>query len=347
MRPEMLIRFAKCIGVIFVASLVAVNAQAQRPGEAAYSPTTDRVAIQSVSAVLSGSASADERLQAIESLYDKEVMPSEANLSALEQLADRGSSIQERVAAIRVYALLYSPENPPAENERLRARLRALAQSEQKSVASTAILRYSRLPYSDDTESLLDLNFSRGFLNDDDLQGELAHMFPFVPPERQIHLLERLDLGNSGYALDVLASLMKPATARSRLSSATRQKLIDVMLRHQPGFSVAIGEFSLKEAITFSDWLHVLASLYSEASISSYENVILAYLDGPAANPKRAISFFASPEGKAASGRIGYTKLKPIFEKISKYADSLPYPQHSAIRDFSLSALRLRNQIGP
>jgi hypothetical protein len=103
----------------------------------------------------------------------------------------------------------------------------------------------------------------------------------------------------------------------------------------------------LKEAITFSDWLHVLASLYSEASISSYENVILAYLDGPAANPKRAISFFASPEGKAASGRIGYTKLKSIFEKISKYADSLPYPQHSAIRDFSLSALRLRNQIGP
>jgi hypothetical protein len=332
----------KAAGLILATSLIPPEALAQRAAEGVYASPAPAKRIDSVRALI---AKQSDRLSAIESLYDKAIKKDDANLGALEELADVSPSVAERVAAIRILGLMYDPTNPQAFNERIRAKLRSLAQTANKDIATTAMLRYSRLPYAEDTESLLDLNNSRNFLTAEDTLAELAHIFPFAPQERQLHYLQRLADGNSAYALDILASNMKDNALRARLSSAARLKLIQILKEHQPGFSVAIGEFSLKEAIVFSDWLHVLASLQDEASLNTYDQVVLSYLDGATANPKRAISFLSSPEGKAAAARIGTAKLRPIFDRVEKYAGGLPFPQNSAARDFSSSVLNLRGHL--
>jgi hypothetical protein len=333
----------------FMIIMLAAESYAQivSPLEPAFQEPSSQPMVTSIRTVLAPAKNADDRFQALESLYGSTIQASEENLRELELLTQPTSSIPERVAAIRVYALLQVPTNSAATNDRIRATLRMLAQSAQREVATAAILRYSRLPYAADTESLLDSNYIKSYLSKDDLYGELAHIFPFAPADRQIQLLERLDNGKSDYAMDILASNLKEKSMRARLSGAVRNKLIGVLERHQPAFSAAIGEFSLKEAITYSDWLHAFACIKSETSGESYESVILANVASPTANPKRAISFFASPEGKAAAAVLGYRKLQPTFERIASYSDHLPYPQHSAIKDFSASVLGLKYKIGP
>lgn len=341
--------FVVIAALLFVAAFASASrahpAKVQLHAENAYSRAEPLPVVASVKSVVSA-GQAQDRLQALESLYGATITPSSENAAELTSVIAHGSSKAERVAAIRLYASLHAPSNSPSFNADVQGTLRQLAQSSEREIATAALLRYSRLPFSADTEMLLDLNFSRGFLDKNDLLGELAHIFPFAPEADQIRFLERIDKGGSEYALDVLTSNMKSRTMRTTLLPTVRKRLETTLEAHQPKFALPIGEFSLKEAIVYSDWLHTLASIKSENSRASYESIVLSHLGSHTANPKKIVSFFASPEGKSTASKLGNRRLKAIFQRVELYSKALPYPQHSALKDLALSTLALQHQIG-
>lgn len=336
-------KIVKIVILMFFASIFDLAvAQALRPVESSQIQNHSAKRIVSVKSFISSATASQSKAEAIESLYGASIEASNENVDELGQMATSSAPIDERVPAIRVLALLYNESNSAALNESIKAKLRELSQSNNKDIAVAALLRYTRLQYSADLENLLSLNYQRGFIDNDDLQGELAHIFPFAPESDQVRILKKIDQGGSEYAYDILASNFKEAVMRAKLSKNTKLQLIGVLTKRQPGFSVAIGEFSLKEAIVYSDWLHTLASLNAEVGLKSYEDTVLEQLSGDFSNPKRAISFLSSPEGKLAAVKIGLAKLNPTFGKITRYAESLPYPQNSAIRDYASNAISLK-----
>lgn len=291
--------------------------------------------------------SSHSRLARLESMYGSDIAPSWENIEHLGSIAESSPNLEEKIAATRLLGNLHITESTPEINSAIRTRLRPLSQHADKRVATAALLRYTRLGYFSDTEALLDFNLNRGFLSKDDVGGELAHILVFAPATDQPRIIDKIDKDGSEYALDIVASNLKHEGSRKRLSAQAKGKVLASLLKHQPRFSTAIGEFSLKEAIVYSDWLHTIATLKSEVSNEKYDDVIMSQIGGDFSNPKRAISFLASPEGRIAAARLGSTRLASVFQRVSDYAKRLPYPQNSAALDYSNMVLALKGSIKP
>lgn len=223
--------YLKPVAFVVAASITSL-CYAQSAGQRAPELGSQQVAFQkeggvkSIRSVLENSKGNRTRQVILESFYGAEIEGNAENISELGRLAEDGGSLDERVVAIRLYASLHSPANSPAANSEIVSKLRVLSQSADRKIATAALFRYSRLPFSPDTESILDFNFTRGFLTKDDLFGEVAHILPFAPDSDQLRMLDRLDKSQNEYGLDILVSNIKDPTTRGRLSRHVKTKLL-------------------------------------------------------------------------------------------------------------------------
>lgn len=279
-------------------------------------------------------------LQKLELIHSNGMEKKPENFNMILKLLNLQKKNEQKIVLIRILSSFHSRENANKMNRVIETRLRDLAQSGDKNVATAALLSYSRLGYFSDTESLLEGQLRDGFISKDDVYGELAHVLHFAPAHDQIRLIEKIGNSKSEYAIDIIASNIKSAESRRLIPAATKRVLQTLLEQNEPTFSTAIGEFSLKEAIAFSDWLHVLASLTDENTRISYDEVIMNHLNGANYKPKKAISYFISAEGKTAIDRIGHAKLADIFWKISNFSKTLPYPQNKTVQGFVANIVR-------
>ena len=266
-----------------------------------------------------------KKIDKLESIDARGLPKTSENFSRVVKLLNSTVSNGQKVILVRLLTSFHSKDNRDGTNQKIEARLRELALSSDKSLATSALLRYSRLGYFSDTEALLNKNFGNGFISKNDLYGELAHVINFAGAADQLRLIEQIRRSKNSYAIDILAASVKSDEARRYLPAASKIALHALLEQNQPKFSLPIGEFSLGEAIVYSDWLHTLASLKSENAGISYDDVIMSELDNATSNPKKAIAFLSSPEGKLAASRIGQVRLAGVTKRISDFSESLPF----------------------
>lgn len=267
------------------------------------------------------------------------------NLAELLRLVDTRQPSDQKAALLRILPSFHTKADSMMANAIVESYLRKYAASADKSVAAAALLAYTRLGYFPDTQQLLDRQLIDGYISTDDAFGELAHVLLLAPPSEQLKIIMKLENSRNKYAIDIVASDLKTKESRANIPIESKIALQKLLEQNPPEFSVATGEFSLKEAIMFSDWLHALACITGENTKTSYDEVILMHLDSPTSNPKKLISFFSSPEGKAAAQRIGKKKLAGISLRIANFANTLPYPQNSTIREFAASVIGFTNSL--
>lgn len=320
---------------------------ATAPSAATIDPITAGGANQRVVSVRSLAAGLTDpavRASKLESLYNKEIDKTSDNMDFLSQTLASSSS-DEKIVAARLLASLYTFGESSDWNAKVKQALRKSIDSTDAKVATNALLRYSRLGFFPDTVELLELHYKSGRLNENDLYGEFAHIFAFAPETQQLQLLEKIRKSKNAYALDIVSARIKDVEFTKTLTSSTRISLQTLLQSNQPRFSVAIGEFSLTEAVIFSDWLHALSLLSALNGTGEYDNVVLANLNGTTSNPKKAISFFSSPEGKAAAKRIGKAPLNETFERIRNFLKYQPSPRNETLQIFGNNVLALQNTL--
>jgi hypothetical protein len=162
-----------------------------------------------------------------------------------------------------------------------------------------------------------------------------------APPAEQPRLVQKIANSGNAYAIDIAASNLQSDEVRSTLTPAAKLALQKMLEANQPGFSTAVGEFGLQEAIIYADWLHALAALTAENNRISYDQVILNHLDSEMASPKKAIAYFSSEKGQATARRIGRARLSKLHQRISAYSDRLPYPQNPLVKDLVQRIVRI------
>lgn len=311
-------------------------------GEERRSVQVERAA--SLTAYVSASRDAgDDAILLLESLYASGLDKTPENFGEIVRLLDTEVPNDHKALLIRLLASFHAKDGPRSLREEARRHLRLLAGSGDKALATAALMSYSRLGYLPDTESLLETQLKRGFISKDDAYGELAHLTHLAPQGAQKHLIEKIGDSRNAYAIDILASNVHDDDARRYMSADAKRALQTVLEQNQPVLTGAMGEFSLMEAIVYSDWLHALASLTTENTGTAYDDVIMSHLEGPTSNPKKAISYFLSDAGKVAARRIGKAKLSGVLQRIAALSNNLPYPQNSDVRDFSESVMNFTN----
>ena len=111
---------------------------------------------------------------------------------AARALLKAGLSDDEKIALARILGRLYSPDNPTGYNADILLDLRSLIGDNNKEVARSAALSFSRVGYLPGSDALLKSAFETHVLGADDYYGELAHMAPLAPVGVQDELLSAI-----------------------------------------------------------------------------------------------------------------------------------------------------------
>lgn len=257
---------------------------------------------------------------------------SRSNVEELARLITIASD-DEKVILARLIAEQSDLRDAHRRNAAIDAALRPLIGSRNKAVAVSAMFSYSRQGYRPDTITLLQSAVTRGALDNSTYLGELAHLFPYAPPDKQILIIGEIDRGDGGYAREILAS--GTGDMSGRLSPATRAALHAMLIRHEPVFSTAIGEFGMSEAFAYEAWLHTIACLQAQCATAAYDAIILARLNEGNTSAKKILAFLSSNNGPPFLRRMGKRPTADLLRKVEAYRDGLPLPPNSVVLDLA------------
>src|SRR4051794_17100646 len=115
------------------------------------------------------------------------------------------------------------------------------ANSQDDAVALAGLLSYTRTGFHSDSLALLSSAKSRGLIDEQAQQGELAHILPFAPVSEQIQLATMLRSTGNSYAAEVVAMNFADPALVASLGEDTRGVLSAFLRSTEPSFGPALG----------------------------------------------------------------------------------------------------------
>ncbi|RZL86015.1 MAG: hypothetical protein EOP82_31300 [Variovorax sp.] len=227
---------------------------------------------------------------------------------AARALLNAGLSNDEKIALARILGRLYAADNPTGHNADILLDLRSLVGDENKEVARSAALSFSRVGYLPGSDALLKTAFEAKVLDADDYYGELAHMAPLAPAGVQDELLSTMRASANAYAADILAgSINDDPKILDRYSAHAVSELGQLIGQSEPRFASATGDFGLTDAVRYAAWLRATAQIESRASGGDVDAAIISRLSMPGIDPRKITAYLLMPEASSmlSSARIG------------------------------------------
>lgn len=285
------------------------------------------------SASVQGMQSTRSDDETLESIRNLGLSKTKENFSTVSKLLDSPVPIKEKISLVRIVGDFYSRDDNLKNNKDILGKLRDFSSSAQRDLASAATLAYSRLGYFDDTFAILRRSFKSGVLNKNDYTGELAHLIWFASPSEQKLLASELNSNNSNYSSEILANYFSDDSYREKMTPELKSQILNYLIKNEPKLSNSIGEYSISEALAYSEWLHAVALLTNDTQAESYERVIMNYIGQVTSNPKKTIAYLSSAQGENFLTTAPVSELTMLSEKIVYFADNLPYPQSPIVLD--------------
>lgn len=231
------------------------------------------------------------------------------------------------------HAIEHGSNGAPVPNMSVETALRPLISSREQAVAVAAMFSYSRLGYRPDTISLLQETVMRGAFDNRTYLGELAHLFDSSPADKQLFIISEIDRGDGEYARQILAAA--PVNSTRPLCTGTRRALHDMLSRHEPGFSTALGEFGMFDAFTYANWLHTVACLQAGCATAAYDAIIMERLNANHSPAKKILAYLASDNGVPFLNRMGKRPTAAMVQKVKAYAHALPLPPNPTVLEWA------------
>jgi len=235
---------------------------------------------------------------ALDEIYAKGVPATPQSAALARALLNSGHlSRDEKIPLIRILASLYNRENTSGANSDIAQDLKILATDSDREIAHNATLYYSRLDYLPETESVLKKAFQSGAFSADDYYGELAHLIPSAPPEKQKEFLAKIRASSNSFATEVLTMALNSGQDFNAAPFLKASEDMAMLLRaHEPQFSSGVGEFGLGQAVAYTEWVRASAAIESQKSGRSVDDIIVAKLSEPGTDPRKVMGYLASPQ---------------------------------------------------
>lgn len=235
---------------------------------------------------------------ALDEIYFNGLPATAQSVDAIKALLKRGQlSRDEKLPLIRMLEGLHNRDNSTGENSDIELELRALAADSDKQVAGRAAIGLSRLGYLPGTESVLKEAFGKGVLQQDDYYGELAHLIPTSPPDKQKEFLAEIKASSNKYASAILSSALNSgADVNAAPFLKTSEDMAALLRETEPQFPSAVGQFSLGVAVQYTEWMQASAAIENANTGRSVDDIIVAKLSEPGTDPRKVMGYLASPQ---------------------------------------------------
>jgi hypothetical protein len=254
------------------------------------------------------------------------------NVQAVRSLLASNVTAEERVGLARILGRLYTYDNKTGLNAVIAQDLRNLVYTGSKEVAGAAVLAFSRLAYFKDSQTVLRYAKDNGYIDADAYYGELAHLFPFAPPNDQLGLVSEIKSDKNRYATDILASQLGDAQILATSFPETQRALKQYLEENEPDMPPALGEYDVIDAIRYVYWLHAVAALSASTRDASYSEMVFAHLNGDKTDPRKIMAFLSSSRGKIFISNVGRKALfEDALKRVTLY--SMQLPQNALMRD--------------
>ncbi|MEJ8852803.1 hypothetical protein [Variovorax rhizosphaerae] len=236
----------------------------------------------------------------LDRIFAQSVLLTTRSALAAHALLKAGISNDEKIALARILGRLYSPDNLTGYNSDLLLDLRTLIGDDNKDVARSAALSFSRLGYLPGSDALLKTAFDSRVLSADDYYGELAHMAPLAPAGVQDELVSMIRSSANPYAADILAGSINndPSILRS-YSERSIANIGEFLRNSEPRFASATGDFGLTDAVRYANWLRASAKVDSLSHGTDLDTAIVAQLTLPGTDPRKITAYLLMPEASS------------------------------------------------
>lgn len=308
------------LALVLALVAVAANSQGAVVGTSRAGPSAESL-FEDYGARLYGTAAGARTLERI---YATGVALTPRNARLVRNALSRKITDDEAVALVRILGSLYSHDDQTQMNAEILRDLRSHTHSANDGIARAAVLSLSRTVYTDDLDSILSYASKRKLISKDEHYGELAHAYIHAPHNKQAGLVALIAKESNGYALEILAGSVNAQNVR-RLDPAGARALADLFSANQPMFSMALSEFGYRDLLRYNYWLNATALLREVSGQGSYDDFVLAQLADDANDPRKALGFLGSQEGRPIIGKArGSVLLKKAAQRAVSYANSFP-----------------------
>lgn len=235
---------------------------------------------------------------ALDEIYFKGVPATAQSVDTIKILLNGGQlSPDEKFPVIRILAGLHNRDNSTGENSDIELELKKLIADPSRQVAAEATVNFARLGYLPGTESVLKEAFEKGILSNDGYYGELAHLIPSAPPEKQKEILSEIRASSNKFASEVLAAALNSGqdfNAAPFLKSS--DDMVALLRATEPQFPSGVGQFALGIAVQYTEWMQASAAMESQKTGRSMDDIIIAKLNAPDTDPRKVMGYLASPQ---------------------------------------------------
>ncbi|MCE3605808.1 hypothetical protein LXA47_19685 [Massilia sp. P8910] len=280
---------------------------------------------------LKGTAAAQEKLEGIDVTT---LAANNSNVMLLRNALSGKTMVAEKVVLIRLLGRLYNSKNTSGLNNEILGDLKQLTTSNDQSIARAAVFSISRSANNQDVLEVLSRSRKGGILNKDEYAGELAHNLRFTEKNKQKEVVQMLASEKSAYGVDVLAMNAGGYGYLETISPEALVALRDYLAANEPNFPKPIGFFYLSDVIKYTNWLHAYALANAKIEpAKTYSITVLKVLNSSQADPRKAVAFLGSDEGKKLIKSVGKTsELDKAVERAQTYIES--FPGDSILRGF-------------
>lgn len=317
-------QFLASLAVLIVLCSSSAGAQYGANPRYPYQPAADPAAAQrlldSITPV-AGARRVDEgtiiRIQALG------LRTSPGNVAKVQQLLAADGSTETTSFLINLLGSLYVPNFQAPGNAEIRRTLRSYIFGNEKRLATTALLTYSRTGIHPDRIATLDYGFSHGLLDENSYCQELALGFQISPATAQRAAAIRLAERNNAFGARVLASGFG-REGIAEVAPDVRLILLSFFKKNEPAMPMAIGELGF-EGDRYADWLEVVALLSEASGQGASGSFIFNTLSRPDTDPRKVLTYLSSEHGvrfiKTAASRKA---LAPITDPALLLSSQFP-----------------------
>ncbi|WP_313170423.1 hypothetical protein [Massilia oculi] len=265
-------------------------------------------------------------------VLNKRLPVNESNFNIIRQSLAKSRVGEEKSTLISLLAALHVPRARSANNLLIERDIKALINSPDARVATTALFAYSRLVYAADRHQVLQRARSEQLISDDSYFAELAHGLRFAPADEQARMLAEMEGQKNALGAEILASTFDSPSTVGQLNSGTQKRLLTLLIAREPSFPMALDNFGLVDSIRYSYWINAVASIESGLTGRDYGDIVLNRLAAPATDPRKILAVFTNPEGKRLmQDTHEHERLAQLLVRAKAYADSLP--QNGMLQD--------------
>lgn len=240
----------------------------------------------------------------LDGAYANGIAQSPENVRTVRALLATNLSTAEKVGLTRILGRLYTKNDMTGMNAAIIQDLKGLVNSGDREIARAAAMTFSRTDHFPDSADVLLRAKNNGAISNEDYHGELAHHVAVAPQADQAALVRILRAGKVGYAMEILALVSSDPSRLERIYPETKQSLYETLLENEPSFTMALGEFGLTDASRYTYWLEAVALLGSRANRAKYAEIVVDRLNDARLDPRKAMAFLASPQGKALVAEV-------------------------------------------